>query len=91
MSFGDPMDVFGNKVDEEGHSYDKFGHKVHTKDYFIFDGALTSDQQREGVYAKILGENVVESYKKFNVILSSNVVAFAAFHIFYDEYRPKRP
>ena len=87
MSFGDPMDVFGNKVDEEGHSYDKFGHKVHTKDYFIFDGALTSDQQREGVYAKILGENVVESYKKFNVILSSNVVSFAAFHIFYDEYR----
>jgi len=87
MSFGDPLDVFGNKVDAEGVSYDKFGHKVEMKDYFTFGGELSSNSQREGVYAKILGETVVDSYKKFNVILSSNVLAFVAFHLIYQEYK----
>jgi len=87
MSFGDPLDVFGNKVDAEGDSYDKFGHKVEMKDYFTFGGELSSNSQREGVYAKILGETVVDSYKKFNVILSSNVLAFVAFHLIYQEYK----
>ena len=81
------MDVFGNKVDAEGVSYDKFGHKVEMKDYFTFGGELSSNSQREGVYAKILGETVVDSYKKFNVILSSNVLAFVAFHLIYQEYK----
>jgi glycerol-3-phosphate O-acyltransferase len=87
MSFGDPLDVFGNKVDAEGISYDKFNHVVEMKDYFTFEGELSSNSQREGVYAKILGETVVDSYKKFNVILSSNVVAFVAFHLIYEEYK----
>jgi glycerol-3-phosphate O-acyltransferase len=87
MSFGDPLDVFGNKVDADGISYDKFNHVVEMKDYFTFEGELSSNSQREGVYAKILGETVVDSYKKFNVILSSNVVAFVAFHLIYEEYK----
>ncbi|MBK7805865.1 MAG: 1-acyl-sn-glycerol-3-phosphate acyltransferase [Saprospiraceae bacterium] len=87
MSFGDPLDVFGNKVDADGISYDKFNHVVEMKDYFTIEGELSSNSQREGVYAKILGETVVDSYKKFNVILSSNVVAFVAFHLIYEEYK----
>ncbi len=87
MSFGEPMDVFGNKVDEAGISYDKFGHVVDLKDYFTFDGQLVSNNQREGVYARILGDSVIGSYKKFNVILSSNVMAFVAFHLIYQEFK----
>lgn len=86
MSFGDPMDVFGNKVDADGNSFDKFGHKVNMGDYFTFDGELSSNRQREGVYAKYLGENLVDSYRRFNVVLSSNVVSFVAFHTIYKEY-----
>jgi glycerol-3-phosphate O-acyltransferase len=85
MSFGDPMDVFGNKVTADGESHDKFGHLVDLKDYFTFNGELTGNIQREGIYAKILGDSVVESYKKFNVILSSNVIAFVGFHMIYEE------
>ncbi|MBP6446428.1 MAG: 1-acyl-sn-glycerol-3-phosphate acyltransferase [Saprospiraceae bacterium] len=88
MSFGDPMDVFGNKVDKDGNSFDKFGNKVNMGDYFTFAGELSTNRQREGVYAKYLGENLVDSYRKFNVILSSNVVSFVAFHTFYKEYKP---
>lgn len=87
MSFGEPMDVFGNKVDNDGKSFDKFGHIVDTKDYFTLAGQLSSNSQRESIYAKLLGESVVEAYSKYNVILSSNVVAFCAFHIIYEEYK----
>lgn len=87
MSFGDPMDVFGNKVDANGVSYDKFNNVVDAKDYFTIGGELSSNAQRESIYAKLLGEAVVDSYKKYNVILSSNVVAFTAFHIIYEEYK----
>lgn len=87
MSFGEPMDVFGNKVDNDGKSFDKFGHIVDTKDYLTFAGELSTNSQRESIYAKLLGESVVEAYSKYNVILSSNVVAFCAFHIIYEEYK----
>lgn len=87
MSFGDPIDVFGNKVDENGRSFDKFGHEIFARDYFTFGGELSNNAQRESIYAKMLGETVIDAYRKFNVILSSNVVAFAAFHIVYQEYK----
>jgi len=85
MSFGDPLDVFGNRVDAEGVSYDKFGHNIDLSDYFQLDRKMTSNSQREGIYARLLGEAVVHSYRKFNVILSTNVLAFAAFHSLYAE------
>ncbi len=81
MSFGNPMDVFGNKVDQEGRSLDKFGKEVILQDYFSVEGALTSNMQRESVYAKLLGEVVVDAYRKHNVILSSNIVSFCAFQL----------
>jgi glycerol-3-phosphate O-acyltransferase len=86
MSFGEPMDVFGNKVDAEGRSLDKFGKEVFATDYFTLDGTLTSNAQRESVYAKLLGDAVVDSYRRNNVILASNVVAFCAFHVLYQNY-----
>ena len=86
MSFGDPLDVFGNAIDDEGNSIDKFGNKVALDDYFTLDGQLTGNTQREGVYAKVLSESVIASYKKFNVILSSNLVSFVAFHLIYQEF-----
>ncbi len=86
MSFGDPMDVFGNKVDDHGVSHDKFGQKVNIGDYFTFEGKLSGNSQREGVYAKMLGECVVTSYRKFNTILSSNIISFVAFHMVYEEF-----
>ena len=86
MSFGDPMDVFGNQVDEHGDSFDRFGNKLNLADYFTLDGALAPNLQRESIYAKLLAEKVVASYKKFNVVLSSNLVAFTAFHLIYKDY-----
>lgn len=87
MSFGEPLDVLGNEVDEDGNSIDKFGRPIQVKDYFISENGLSSDKQRDGVYAKNLAEILVKSYKKNNVILSSNVVAFTAFHLINSEFK----
>lgn len=86
LSFGDPIDVFGNLVDAEGNSIDKQGNIMEMEDYFTFKGEISQNRQREHIYSRMLGEKVVESYRKFNVILSSNVVAFIAFRLFYRDY-----
>ena len=40
MSFGKPMDVFGNMVNIEGESIDARGQEVEVKDYFSSNGVL---------------------------------------------------
>ncbi|MBK9254128.1 MAG: 1-acyl-sn-glycerol-3-phosphate acyltransferase [Saprospiraceae bacterium] len=85
MSFGDPMDILGNKVDANGVSYDKFGHEVDLSDYFRLGDEYNTNSQRESVYTKLLGDAVVTAYRKNNVILSSNIISFAAWLIYFDE------
>lgn len=82
ISFGEPMDVFGNKVDLDGNSIDKKGGKIDITGYFQINGELTKEQQREKVYTKILGDRVVESYKRNNIVLTSHLIAYTAFNVF---------
>lgn len=79
VTFGQPLDVLGNHVDANGDSYDKYGNKIDTKSYFVSEGQVVENEQREGEYTKILAEKIVERYHKDNVVLSSHLVAFAAF------------
>lgn len=81
LSFGQPMDVLGNYVDEYGESYDKYGNRIELKEYFISNGKVSVDLQRESEYTKQLGERIVERYYKDNIVLTSHLVAFAAFQI----------
>jgi glycerol-3-phosphate O-acyltransferase len=87
LSFGDPIDVLGNKIDSEGNSLDKFGKPVEIIDYFSWEGRVGANAQREGIYAKKLGDSVVESFRKHNPILSSNIVTFVAFMMMYHEFQ----
>ncbi|MEM9921395.1 MAG: 1-acyl-sn-glycerol-3-phosphate acyltransferase [Bacteroidota bacterium] len=81
LSFGKPMDVLGNFVDREGNSFDRHGNVVEIKDYFVSQGRVKTDHQREGEYTRILAERIVRRYYRDNVVLSSHLVAFAAFNI----------
>jgi glycerol-3-phosphate O-acyltransferase len=85
LSFGKPMDVLGNFVDAEGHSFDRFGNPVELKHYFQSEGEITQDLQRESEYTMILAERIADRYHKENIVLSSHVVAFAAFQILIKE------
>ncbi len=79
LSVAHPMDVMGNKLDPDANSLDHLGEKVELKEYFETDGQISPNAQREKVYTKHLAEKTVKSYKKDNIVLSSHIVAFAAF------------
>lgn len=81
LSFGQPMDVFGHVVDAMGNSLDKHGNIIDISGYFKLEGEIKTVAQREKVYTKLLGEKIVQSYSENNVVLTSHLVAFAAFRI----------
>jgi glycerol-3-phosphate O-acyltransferase len=79
MSLGQPLDALGNKVDSDGNSLDKNNHIIDIKEYFILDGQITENAQRENIYTKMIGDKIVASYLKNNVILTSHLIAYIAF------------
>lgn len=79
FNFGQPMDVFGNRVDREGISYDARDKPLNILDYFKAGGALTTDEQREYQYTNVLGQKILESFSKENIVLESHLLAFVAF------------
>jgi len=81
VSVGRAMDVLGNYVDADGHSLDKRGRRIDTRDYFISDGKVTIDHQREEEYTHMLGKRIVEEFHLINRVFSSHLVSFAAFEI----------
>ncbi|MCB0637712.1 MAG: 1-acyl-sn-glycerol-3-phosphate acyltransferase, partial [Lewinella sp.] len=81
LSFGQPMDVIGNPVDAEGVSYDHHGRPLEVREFFLLEGDVSVDLQRESVYTQLLAERIVERYHRDNVVLSSHLVAFAAFRL----------
>lgn len=81
LTFGMPIDVFGNRVNEQGLSLDHKGIQIKQEDYFQLDGKIVVDAQREGIYTRELGEKICQVYKKYNFILPCHLVAFAAFKL----------
>ncbi len=88
ISIGRPMDVVGNPVDMDGNSFDQFGNQLKMEDYFIFEDKINQNLQRESEYTKILSEAIVDRYLKDNIVLTSHLVAFAAFEFL--KYRNAR-
>ncbi|MEL6925897.1 MAG: 1-acyl-sn-glycerol-3-phosphate acyltransferase, partial [Bacteroidota bacterium] len=62
LSFGQPLDVLGNPVNGEGESFDQHGNKLDIREYFLSDGVLKEDLQREREYTRQLGDKLVERY-----------------------------
>ncbi len=81
LSFGQPLDVIGNPVDAEGNSTDSWGNRIDVKDYFVIEGEVKANLQRESEYTKLLADKIVERYQKDNIVLTSHLVAFAAFEL----------
>ncbi|MCB0643350.1 MAG: glycerol acyltransferase, partial [Phaeodactylibacter sp.] len=54
--------------------------EVDIREYFVTEGVVTADRQREREYTKLLSERIVERYFKENIVLPSHLAAFAAFH-----------
>jgi glycerol-3-phosphate O-acyltransferase len=81
VSIGKAMDVLGNYVDNSGNSFDRHGRKIDTRDYFISNGNVTVDAQREEEYTYHLGKRIAEEFHINNRVFSSHLVAFTAFQM----------
>lgn len=81
VSIGQPLDVLGNSVDQNGVSYDQYGTPIAIKDYFTINGQINKDKQRESEYTRELGKAIVDRYHKDNIVLTSHLIAYAAFNL----------
>lgn len=83
---GQPMDVFGNFVDEEGRSIGPNGTTIDPKSWLTSNGELKAVPQRDREYTKMLGEKISQRYHAENVVLSSHLVAFSFFQALRRQY-----
>jgi len=75
------------EVDDDGDSYNHLGQKINVKNYFITNGELKDDEQRDAEYTKILGERIVKNYHRYNVVLTSHLVCFTYFELLKKKYK----
>jgi glycerol-3-phosphate O-acyltransferase len=78
-----PLDCFGNAVDDEGRSYDARGRVVDPLTYVMaaMDGEdrPRRDAARDAQYTRELGEAICAEYKNDTVAMATHLVAAAAF------------
>lgn len=86
VSIGRGLDVMGNYVDDSGNSLDAQGRIIDTRDYFISNGDITVDKQREDEYTRMLSHKIVSEYHRINRIFASHLVAFVAFEIWQKKH-----
>jgi len=87
VTVGDPLDVFGNRIDAEGRSLDPRGRVIDITKYIMHAGEPMQEPQRDRVYVSQCGESIAKAFMRDNVVLSTNLVAFAAFRL----WREKNP
>jgi glycerol-3-phosphate O-acyltransferase len=71
-----PLDWLGNEVDDDGTSRDRRGRPVDPARYLIEDGHLAPDDVRDAAYTGLLASSVGAAFRRENVAMPTNVVAF---------------
>ncbi|MBF2052056.1 MAG: 1-acyl-sn-glycerol-3-phosphate acyltransferase [Candidatus Sericytochromatia bacterium] len=80
IRYAPPLDIFGNRVDDEGVSYDDQGRAIDPSRYVKnWSGEIVMDEARDHEYTREAGAKVAESYLKNNVILSPHLVSYVLF------------
>lgn len=87
VSIGRAMDLMGNYVDDEGRSIDKQGRFIDLRDYFVSDGKINVDKQREAEYTRQLSKVIVKEFHRINRVFASHLVAFVAFRMWRKKYQ----
>ncbi len=88
ISFGQPLDVMGNEVNLQGESIDEKNEVIDFTGYFSGEANdIERNNQREKIYTRLLGDKLVTSYRRNNIALSSNILAFAAFELYRSVYQ----
>lgn len=82
IHIGDPLDPFGNAVDEQGRSLDPRGRIVEI-DRYVRDGSGQAIHlpQRDRAFTYEAGQAVASAFSRYTVALSTNIVALSAFEL----------
>ena len=86
IHIGEPLDILGNHIDDNGESFSTFGKQVDLKKYFLTNGKIAQDENRDQVYTRFIAKSIEASYEKYNVITRGNLVLFAIFRILEMKY-----
>ena len=79
VRLGTPMDVFGNEVSHDGEPVDGRGRRVDPVRYLFRDGVPVEDSERARAYTRGLGRQLLESWRRNNVIQPLHIVCMALF------------
>jgi glycerol-3-phosphate O-acyltransferase len=80
VRFSQPVDCFGNAVDDAGLSHDTRGRVIDPVSYLMgLDGRARRDAARDAQYTRELGDVVCEAYKRDTVVMATHLVATCAF------------
>ena len=86
VSIGHGMDLLGNYVDGDGNSIDTKGRIINTRHYFVSNGGIAVDEQRDQEYTRKLSEIIVREFHRINRVFASHLVAFTAFNLWKRQY-----
>ncbi|MCW5911773.1 MAG: 1-acyl-sn-glycerol-3-phosphate acyltransferase [Cyclobacteriaceae bacterium] len=86
VSIGPGLDVMGNYLDDDGNSLDPQGRVIDTRGYFISNGSITDDKQREDEYTRMLSNRIVTEYHRINRVFASHLAAFIAFEMWQKKH-----
>lgn len=80
IRLGEPMDPFGNAVDENGDSHDRRGRRVDPSSYVKnARGEVVIDGARDAQYTRELGEQICKAYTRDTVVMATHLTAAACF------------
>lgn len=80
IRYGAPLDPFGNPGDPEGESRDGRGRRVDPARYVTDrDGRVVDDRQRDAEYTRLLGDALLDAYRRLTVLMPTNLVARVLF------------
>ena len=86
VAIGPGLDVMGNYVDDNGNSIDANGQRLNPREYFMSNGQVTIDKQRENEYTRMLSSRIVSEYHRINRVFASHLVAFVAFEMLQGKF-----
>ncbi len=87
LSLGEPMDVFGNALNDKGESVDKNNRVIKLEDYYSNGSEITRDIQRDEEYTKELGAEIVRKYLANNIIMPVHLITKSLYQCFLEKYQ----
>jgi glycerol-3-phosphate O-acyltransferase len=77
ITFSEPLDIVGNRVDADGRSLDPHGRPIDPMSYVSHEGEPVHDAQRDSQYTGEVAGAVGAAFLRDNVVMSTHVVGHA--------------